>query len=452
MVLKMIANDDGLLTLSCEKANNGKPFETRYFRTVQSAESVVLVPASKVLTTPTGLKKNNIAVLEALLLEQYRTGGASFSQVLDCSDLNKSTLNRNLSTLLGRQLIEKAGTSYKITPKGEEALHAIHDTGSVNAPNAPRTASGDTLNWIVCAVNLDPVPLSSAQFRLVPLSVPLSSAPTGTAEQNGTAPPLDRLFTASESLVPLVPVDSPQNGVCSAPVLAVGSAQFRSATASECGSSAEFRSSSAPVPVASSAVPVVAPLIRGNGTELRNSEPVAPPMSQQRADSTPPTRAIAPDCSWDDRDQHVAEAQQTQTVHVRQCSNEAEERTDRDAVNAERSEQQGTLFDLVSEYFEKSAGASSISNMDIWAILQVHRADLRIENRRVQMEIAVAMEKVGGTKVQARIGGKVKRGWVGVAETPESIKARTLSDGQVLGPQPGGMPSGAEVCTNLGVY
>ncbi|NCC30557.1 MAG: AAA family ATPase [Chloroflexia bacterium] len=72
VVIKLITDDSGLMTLTCEKANNGKPFDARYFRLVEAGPSVSLIPASKATTRNAALTVKHIAILEALSLAQHR--------------------------------------------------------------------------------------------------------------------------------------------------------------------------------------------------------------------------------------------------------------------------------------------------------------------------------------------------------------------------------------------
>ena len=122
-----------------------------------------------------------------------------------------------------------------------------------------------------------------------------------------------------------------------------------------------------------------------------------------------------------------------------------EERMYRDTVNAERYERKGMMFDFVHEYFYRQPGAL-ISNTDVWAILQSHRSQLRLDVRSTQMEIASALQHIGGTKVPSLItNGKRSRGWKDIAERLESVKARTTAEGFLIGPRPGGMPLSTRV-------
>jgi hypothetical protein len=47
IVMKLSLDNGGLLTLTCEKTNNGKPFGARYFRLITVGTSTVPVPANK---------------------------------------------------------------------------------------------------------------------------------------------------------------------------------------------------------------------------------------------------------------------------------------------------------------------------------------------------------------------------------------------------------------------
>jgi len=119
-----------------------------------------------------------------------------------------------------------------------------------------------------------------------------------------------------------------------------------------------------------------------------------------------------------------------------------EERTYRDTMNAARFESKGTLSDFVHEYFEPATGDGLLSNVDVYLILQAHRASLRIENRRIQSDISAALERLGAIKTRFRVKNRSTRGWRGIAETQASILARKCGSTYQVGPDAGGMPLG----------
>lgn len=263
IVLKLSSDGDGLLTLSCEKANNGKPFETRYLRTVQSGEAAVILPASKVLVNTTVLTSHHIATLEALSLRQY-TDGATFTQVLDAAaNIAKSTLSRSFSTLLQRGLIEHSNRIYTITPKGTAALAAAIARGS-EAPQTTTSPHADGLNWSV-------VPPSSTVVPVCSTFVPPVPDPLELVEQPGTDTHAEVPFTASQCVVPAVPPESAQNGVCSTPHGTTCSTQFQPHTASQCDSSSLFQVCSRFVPPSFPPVPPFPPL-KGTGRGTNETE------------------------------------------------------------------------------------------------------------------------------------------------------------------------------------
>lgn len=137
VVVKLATDDSGLMTLTCEKANNGKPFEARYFRLVEVGSSVTPIPASKVTTRNAVLTVKHIAILEALSLQQHRDG-ASFTQILDYIEQGKSTLHKGINRLLERGLIARERQTYSLTDEGRaELATAAQATEFASSPTDP---------------------------------------------------------------------------------------------------------------------------------------------------------------------------------------------------------------------------------------------------------------------------------------------------------------------------
>jgi hypothetical protein len=147
VVVKLSKDDTELMTLTCEKANNGKPFDARYFRTISIGDSVVPIPASKATTRTTELTVKHIAILEALSLAQHRQG-ASFTQILDTTEQGKSTLNKGIHRLIERGMIAVDGRTYTLTDAGRREL-AIASTRTEFASSPAYTSSELAVNWEV---------------------------------------------------------------------------------------------------------------------------------------------------------------------------------------------------------------------------------------------------------------------------------------------------------------
>jgi hypothetical protein len=147
VVIKLLTDDTGLMTITCEKNNNGKPFEARFFRLIESGPGVVPVPASKVSTRSVTLTMKHIAILEALSLSQHRDG-ANFSQIQSATEQINSTLHKGLHRLLERGLVALEGRTYMLTEAGRQELAAAANVTEVAAtPTAP--TRGPMVNWQV---------------------------------------------------------------------------------------------------------------------------------------------------------------------------------------------------------------------------------------------------------------------------------------------------------------
>lgn len=146
VVLRAAADDDGTIRLSCEKANNGAPFEERRFGLVQRGDSVVVLPRSKVFGVP-ALTGNQLRVLEALDLQQHRDG-ATFTDILDATSLSKSSVKKAISSLLHRGAITQNGRLHMLAEDGRKALEAVREHDMLASETA--AAAGDDFNWTTC--------------------------------------------------------------------------------------------------------------------------------------------------------------------------------------------------------------------------------------------------------------------------------------------------------------
>lgn len=121
-------NDDGFITVSCGKAKDWKPFEPRYLRMVERAESVVLLSADGVSQRGGKLTEGQRKVLEALAMDIFRGPGAKQTQIANATGINEKTLYRILSRLKRDFMIDQGrrGDPYTITMKGLDEIKAYH--------------------------------------------------------------------------------------------------------------------------------------------------------------------------------------------------------------------------------------------------------------------------------------------------------------------------------------
>lgn len=163
VVIKLSTDDTGLMTITSEKANNGKPFEARYFRRIDAGPGVAPIPASKATTRNAALTVKHIAILEALSLRQH-SDGASYTQILDVTGQGKSTLSYGINRLLERGLIARERQTYTLTDQGRRALteaSSVHEFSS----SVTYEPTELTLNWAVELGQPSPeIPHQDAEF------------------------------------------------------------------------------------------------------------------------------------------------------------------------------------------------------------------------------------------------------------------------------------------------
>lgn len=123
-----VANDDGLITVSCGKSKDSKPFPPRYLRMVESQESVVLVPADQVSQRGGVLTEAQRKILETLALDIFNGPGARRSELSGATGINDLTMYKVLSRLKreGHISQSKKGDPYFITGSGLAAIKAYH--------------------------------------------------------------------------------------------------------------------------------------------------------------------------------------------------------------------------------------------------------------------------------------------------------------------------------------
>jgi predicted transcriptional regulator len=152
--IKVSQNDDGLISVTCEKSNNAAKFEPRYFRMVPKADSVTLIPSSKLTGRDAPLKQKHYEIMEALSLPIF-TEGASFTQLVEHTAMAKSTVNFMLSKLLERDYV--ACTSgrnkvYSLTITGKAELQSYF-FNTAGASSVVQSGSSEfteqLLNWTV---------------------------------------------------------------------------------------------------------------------------------------------------------------------------------------------------------------------------------------------------------------------------------------------------------------
>jgi hypothetical protein len=120
-----VQRDGELVTLACDKSKDIAKPDSIYLHMMEVAESVVLMPSDKVITTrDSKLQKNERAALEALALEVFENAGASARKLVEISGVPEGSLYRVLSKLLKRGYITQAskGDPYYISDTGRRAI------------------------------------------------------------------------------------------------------------------------------------------------------------------------------------------------------------------------------------------------------------------------------------------------------------------------------------------
>jgi DNA-binding MarR family transcriptional regulator len=261
IVMKLSLDDSGLMTLSCAKANNGKPFEARYFRLVESGPSAVPVPTNKLSTRDAPLSEKQFAIMETLDLMHLRDG-ATFSQIQEHTTFAKSTVNKAIARLLELGSIDtvQAGRAkyFRLTPTGNGQL-AARLAESVAGARSPVHQGGELkVNWMV---NSELMVNSALGSQTV-----------------------DRITKPNSEVV------HPEFTRPSSP-------EFTSATAAECASSPEFTASSPSVHPTEFTSSPLAPPLGGEMSELVNSEQVADPYRVTEWLEDPPRYTVT---EWTD--------------------------------------------------------------------------------------------------------------------------------------------------------
>lgn len=123
-----VANDDGLITVSCGKSKDAQPFAPRYLRMVEVGESVVLMPSDQVAQRSGKLTEGQRKTLETLALDIFTGPGAKRAELVSATGINEVTMYKILSRLKRDNLIEQSrrGDPYKITHEGMAAIKNYH--------------------------------------------------------------------------------------------------------------------------------------------------------------------------------------------------------------------------------------------------------------------------------------------------------------------------------------
>ncbi|OQA43731.1 MAG: hypothetical protein BWY52_01780 [Chloroflexi bacterium ADurb.Bin325] len=130
-------NEDGLLTLTCEKAKDAREFEPRYLRLLpvetgrrnddgEPESSCVVVPADKVIMRGT-VTKNGRKLLETLALEAFRDTGGRQATLIKASGIAEGSFARTVSALIRDGFVtqDAKGEPYRITETGQKKLSEL---------------------------------------------------------------------------------------------------------------------------------------------------------------------------------------------------------------------------------------------------------------------------------------------------------------------------------------
>lgn len=123
-----VVNDDGLITVSCGKSKDAKPFPPRYLRMMEVGDSVVLLPADQVSTRDAELTEQQRRILEALSLSIFSEAGARRAELGTATGIPDSTMFKVLSRLKKDGYINqsKKGDPYFISGNGSVAIRSYH--------------------------------------------------------------------------------------------------------------------------------------------------------------------------------------------------------------------------------------------------------------------------------------------------------------------------------------
>jgi hypothetical protein len=135
-----VQRDGELVTLACDKSKDISKPDSIYLHMMEVAESVVLMPSDKVITTrDSKLQKNERAALEALALEVFENAGASARKLVEIAQVPEGSLYRVLSKLLKRGYVTQAskGDPYYISDTGRRAISDYQESINSGASWGP---------------------------------------------------------------------------------------------------------------------------------------------------------------------------------------------------------------------------------------------------------------------------------------------------------------------------
>lgn len=146
-----LSNDDGLITLSCAKSKDGKPFADRYLRLVEVAvesgrTSCVALPSDRVITRGAPISPTQKRILETLALETFIVVGAKAQSLMNQAGVTERNIYRALASLMREGYVRQAakGDPYFIEEKGLQAVQlsplTSHDNGTSVSPITELTA------------------------------------------------------------------------------------------------------------------------------------------------------------------------------------------------------------------------------------------------------------------------------------------------------------------------
>jgi DNA-binding MarR family transcriptional regulator len=207
VVMSLSQDDAGLLILKPEKIN-GKPPDTRFFRLIECAGSVVPIPAAKADMRNAPVSAKQIEIMEFLAMPQYETG-AGFTEVERHTGMAGSTINKSFKRLieLGYATFkkERGRVLYLLTDRGETEVRKREFQNTSNDSEVKNTGTTSELqvNWMVnLKVNNETLTLPNAEFTeftpesgLVHLKKPLKFT-----QFTDTSPVVHRDFTSISPL------------------------------------------------------------------------------------------------------------------------------------------------------------------------------------------------------------------------------------------------------------
>lgn len=138
-----LQNDDGLITLRCEKSRTSAGFDECQFRLIGVGDDTILIKSSKVDMTNSPLTKTLASALRAIT-EWPHALGVRITDLATATGSNPGTASRQLSNLKKRELIEEDSGYFRVTAKGQSVLTAMESDTQFEQNT---TSIHTTLNW-----------------------------------------------------------------------------------------------------------------------------------------------------------------------------------------------------------------------------------------------------------------------------------------------------------------